>query len=140
MKKQSLYFVTMFLLAGILVSACSGGTSASLTGTWKLVSYGPPAKPAPAEADVDTSIEFGSDGTLNGNVGCNGFGGDYKVEGDMITFGSIVSTMMFCEGPAGDQELGTLAVLRESANYVLDGDMLTITSGDGSAVIVLARK
>jgi hypothetical protein len=36
--------------------------------------------------------------------------------------------------------LGTLAVLRESATYVLDGDILTITSQDGSAVVVLARK
>jgi len=139
MKKQSLYFLTMFLLAGILLSACSGGNSGSVTGTWKLVSYGPPAKPAPAAADVDTSIEFGSDGTLNGNVGCNGFSGDYNVEGDTIRFESIVSTMMFCEGPAGEQEAATLAVLQGSAKFFLEGDTLTITSADGISAIVLAR-
>jgi len=89
--------------------------------------------------DVDTSIEF-LDGQLNGNVGCNGFGGEYEVDGDTIKLGPVMSTMMFCEGPVGDQELGTIAVFQESAKFVLDGDTLTITSADGNSVIVLARK
>jgi len=128
------------LLAVLILSACAaGGNSASITGTWRLVSYGDPANPTPAAADIDTSIEF-KDGQVTGNVGCNGFGGTYEVDADKITFSDVVSTLMFCEGPAGDHELGTLAVLRDSATYVLDGDALTITSADGSAAIVLARK
>ena len=127
------------LLALLVLSACSGGNSASVAGAWKLVSYGDPASPTPAAPDVDTSIEF-KDGQVSGNVGCNGFGGKYEVDGDKIKFSEVVSTLMFCEGPAGDQELGTLAVLQESATYVLDGNTLTITSADGTAAIVLARK
>jgi heat shock protein HslJ len=127
------------LLALLILTACAGENTASVEGTWKLVSYGDPANPTPAAPDIDTSIEF-KDGQVTGNVGCNGFGGKYEVDGNKITFSEVASTLMFCEGPAGDQEFGTLAVLRESATYVLDGDMLTITSGDGSAVIVLARK
>lgn len=127
------------LLALLILSACSSGNSASVTGTWKLVSYGSASNQTPATADVDTSIEF-KDGQVNGNVGCNGFGGDYKVDGDRLTFGPIMSTMMFCEGPVGDQEMGTLMVLKESATFVLDGDTLTVTSADGSAIVVLARK
>ena len=107
---------------------------------FRSVSYGPASSQTPAAADVDTSIEFKSDGTLSGNVGCNGFGGDFKVEGDTITFGSIVSTMMFCEGPVGEQEMAVIAALQESAKFVLDGNTLTITSADGNSVIVLARK
>ena len=127
------------LLVVVVLVACSGGASASITGQWKLVSYGPAASQTPAASDVDTSIEF-LDGKLNGNVGCNGFGGDYEVKGDTLTLGPIMSTMMFCEGPVGDQETGTLTMLKDSAKFVLDGDKLTITSADGSAVIVLARK
>jgi heat shock protein HslJ len=127
------------LLALLILSACSSGNSASVTGTWKLVSYGPASSQTPAAADVDTSIEF-KDGQVNGNVGCNGFGGDYRVDGDKLTFGSIVSTMMFCEGPVGDQESGTLAVLKDTTKFTLDGDTLTIISADGSSTIVLARK
>ncbi len=62
------------------------------------------------------------------------------MSGDTITLGAIASTMMFCDGPAGDQEMGTLAVLKESAKFVLDGNKLTITSADGKSMIVLARK
>jgi heat shock protein HslJ len=128
------------LLALFVLVACAGGSSASITGQWKLVSYGSVSSQTPAAPDVDTSIEFKSGGPLSGNVGCNSFGGDYKVSGDTVTFGSVMSTMMFCEGPAGDQEMGTLAVLKDSAKFILDGNKLTITSGDGKSVIVLARK
>src|SRR5262245_25683703 len=126
------------LLALLILSACSGGNSASVAGTWKLVSYGDPANPTPAAPDVDTSIEF-KDGQVNGNVGCNGFGGKYEVKDDEITFSEMMSTLMFCEGPVGDQETTTLNVLHETATFVLDGNTLTMTSKDGSAVIVLAR-
>ena len=136
MKKLVIGLVVLFVLA-----ACAGGgASASINGQWKLVSYGPVSSQISAAPDVDTTIEFASDGTLNGNVGCNGFGGDFTVDGDTITFGSIVSTMMFCEGPVGEQEAATLAVFQESASFVLDSDTLTVTSADGSSILVLARK
>ena len=123
------------LLALLILAACSGGSPASLEGTWKLDSY----NQIPAAADVDTSIEF-KDGQMSGNVGCNGFGGEYEVDGGAIKFGPVMSTMMFCEGPVGEQEAAMLAVMNESATFVLDGDTLTIASGDGSSVIVLVRK
>jgi len=123
------------IVALLILSACSGGSSASVTGTWKLVSY----NQTPAAADIDTNIEF-KDGQLSGNVGCNGFGGDYKVSGDMIIFGPVMSTMMFCQGPQMDQEQVSLAVFQKSAKFVMNSDQLTITSEDGKSVIVLAKK
>jgi heat shock protein HslJ len=128
------------LFASLLIlTACSGRGSESIAGTWSLVSYGDPASQTSAAPDVDTSIEF-KDGQVAGNVGCNGFGGKYEVDGDKIKFTDMVSTLMFCEGPIGDQETTTLNVLHENATFVLDGDRLTITSADGTAAIVLAHK
>jgi heat shock protein HslJ len=126
------------LLALLILSACSGRNEASVTGTWKLISYGEPANPTASAPDVSTSIEF-KDGQVNGNVGCNGFGGKYEVNGDKITFREMLSTLMFCEGTVGDQETMTLNVLQETATFVLEGDTLTITSQDGNSVVVLAR-
>lgn len=131
MKKMSL----VALLAVFALAACTGSSSASIEGQWKLVSY----NETPAVPNVETSIEF-KDGQMSGNVGCNGFGGDYEVDGDQIKFGSVMSTMMFCEGPVGEQESGTLAVFQESTKFVLDGNMLTIASTEGNSVIVLERK
>jgi heat shock protein HslJ len=122
------------LLAILALSACSGGSSATIEGQWKLVSY----NQTPAVPDVETSIEF-KDGQLSGNVGCNSFGGEYTMKGNKITFGPVMSTMMFCEAVA-DQESSTLAVLQNETTFVLNEDRLAITSTDGNAFIMLVRK
>lgn len=127
------------LLAAFVVTACAGGSSVSIQGEWGLISYGSPSNLTPAAPDVDTSIEF-KDSQMSGNVGCNGFGGEFEVDGDTITFGPVISTMMFCEGPVGEQEAATLAVFHETAKFTLEGDTLTITSADGASAIVLERK
>jgi heat shock protein HslJ len=134
MKKILIALFTLMLLA-----ACSASSPESLQGRWQLVSHGPASSQVAAAEDVEAFIEFGADGQLSGNVGCNGFGGDYQVEGNTITFGAIISTKMFCEGPVGEQEATTLAVLSESATFSLAGDTLTITSADGNSVILLER-
>jgi len=122
------------LLVVLALTACAGKTSVSIQGEWKLVSY----NQVPAVPNVETSIEF-KDGQLSGNVGCNGFGGDYTVDGTTITFGPVMSTMMFCNDVA-QQEAGTLAVFHEKTTFVLDGNTLTITSADGKSSIVLEKK
>jgi heat shock protein HslJ len=146
MKKTTLLLFTLLAVMSIAITACAGQATepssepASIVGIWELVSYGSPSSLTPAAPDIDTSIEFKSDGTLAGNVGCNGFGGDYNVEGNNIVFGQIISTLMFCEGPVGEQETFTLNVFVESASFALDGNTLTITSADGSSAVVLERK
>mgnify|MGYP001275306895 CR=1 FL=1 len=89
---------------------------------------------------METNISFGEDGQFGGNVGCNGFGAEYEVNGNEITFDAIVSTMMYCEAVA-DQESAVLGALSENpVTFQLDGDTLTLTSADGVSVVVLARK
>ena len=129
--KNMLFVVLLGILA---LSACSGKPSASIQGQWKLVSY----NQTPAVPDVETSIEF-KDGQMSGNVGCNGFSGEYTIDGDTITFGPVMSTMMFCENVA-DQESTVLATLQEKTSFVIDGNVLTITSVDGNSSIVLEKK
>ena len=73
-------------------------------------------------------------------MGCNGFGGEYRLDGDMIIFSPIETTLMFCEGPVGEQELATLATLQEMTSFELNGNVLAIISADGSSSIVLERK
>ncbi len=140
MKKTLFVLIASLVLAGFALSACSGGSSASIVGEWKLVSYGSPSNSTSAVPGVDTSISFGSDGRLNGNVGCNSFGGDYKVADGKITFGSMMTTLMACEDTVGKQESAVLAVFANTASFSLKGDTLTITSADGSSVVTLAKE
>ena len=135
MKKIFLFAMALFVLA-----ACSSTQKVDLTGEWKLVSYGDAASPTPALPDVETSIKF-DNGQLNGNVGCNSFGGSYELKGDKVTFGPMMSTLMFCEA-TDNQEQGVLSVLSEGANLPvkINGNTATITSADGASVVNLARK
>jgi heat shock protein HslJ len=90
----SLLFHHSIASACLAMSACTAKQSpASLSGVWKLTSYGFANAPTPAVADTESGLTFNEDGTLTGNSGCNGFGRSYTVDGDRITFKDIVSTL-----------------------------------------------
>ena len=138
MKKSILFMIASIFFVGTILTACTGGASADIVGEWRLVSFGPAS--SPREAAGETSINFGADGQMAGNVGCNSFSGEYTVSGMKIEFGPIMSTLMGCMDTVGDQESATFAVFANTATFALTGDMLTITSADASMVVVLARK
>ena len=122
--KKYLLFV---LLAGLVLSACAPQAK-SLDGSWTLTAYGPEGATMPAAAGDQASITFNADGTISGNSGCNGFGGNYTVDGDQITFSGILSTLMACEEPLMSQEITTFKVLDGTASYKIEGETLTITN------------
>jgi len=132
--------IFLFVIALSILTACSSA-SVDIVGDWKLVSYGDATNPTPAIPNVDASIKFDSSGQIGGNVGCNGFGGNYEMSGDKITFNSIMSTLMYCE-ETSSQEQTVLSVFSDnvSLQIQMNGDALTITSADGSSVVNLARK
>jgi len=132
--------LTLFILS-LAISACSDQATeepaASLIGSWQLTSYGPVGSPVPAVEDTEAGLTFNGDGTVAGNSGCNGFGGNYTVEGDQVTFSEIVSTLMACEDPRMTQEEAVFKVLTDTATYKIDGNTLTLTNND--MVLVLTR-
>ncbi|MBI5823599.1 MAG: META domain-containing protein [Chloroflexi bacterium] len=140
MKKTSLFLIAFFALSVLILSACaSGGASASLGGEWTLISYGDPSNLTPALPGVETSITFEND-QVGGTVGCNNFGGEYNARSDQITFGSMASTLMFCEGTS-EQEGVVLGILSDKTmSFTLSGDQLTLSSADGAAVVILKKK
>lgn len=136
---KNLLLTTLFILA-LILSACSSAKP-DISGDWKLISYGDIANPTPALPDVvDTTIQF-ENGQMNGNVGCNSFGGRYELSGDKISFSGIMSTLMYCEETSA-QEQGVLSVFSDNVALRIqsNGNNLTITSADGASVVNLARK
>lgn len=114
----------------------------SLSGTdWRVQSYnngrGGVVSVLP---DVELTATFGTDGSVNGNAGCNGYRGPYTVAGDRLTFGSIVSTKRAClSQPLTDQETAFLAALNASTRFELVGDRLTLRDDTGATRVVLVR-
>jgi len=134
MKKVLLFL----LLVSLLLPACTPQEK-SPQGTWTLTSYGPEGATTPVVPDSQASIAFKDDGTVTGSSGCNGFGGEYQVDGDQITFNSLASTLMACADPLMTQEATVFKVLDGSVSYKIDGDMLTITK-DGTALVFTAAE
>ena len=122
-------YLLVLLAIGLLISACAPqAAGASITGSWKLVSYGSVNSLTPAVPNVDARLTFDKDGKLSGNGGCNSLGGDYKVKGDQITFGAVAATLMACPDPQMAEESAVYQVLTDTASFKIEGNMLTITN------------
>ena len=131
----------LILIPALLFTACSDGQDGSdLAGTsWSLVSHGPVDAQIAATQGVDTSLTFGSDGKVGGNLGCNSFAGEYTQEEDEIILGPLAATLMACQEARMSQETAAFAVLNGSVHFMVDGNTLTIFSGDGNSALILTR-
>ena len=136
-KSVKKYLLILFVIS-LAISACTAKQpSASLTGSWKLTSYGPANALTPAVAGVEAGLMFNEDGTVTGNSGCNRFGGSYTVDADQIAFKDIVSTLMACDDPRMAQEEAVRKVLTDTATFKIEGNALTLTNND--IVLILRR-
>ncbi len=87
--------IALSLMLASCVSPAAGAGGLNIDGAWKLDSIAD----AQVLSGTNPTLTFTADGHVNGNGGCNGFGGDYAREGDTFTFSHIISTMMACTRP-----------------------------------------
>lgn len=88
-------------------------------------------------AETSATATFAG-GTVSGNAGCNTFNAPYTLDGESLTIGPAVSTMMFCAEPAElmDQEALFLAALEKVATWEIHNSVLTLRDANGAAQIV----
>jgi heat shock protein HslJ len=93
-------------------------------------------------AGTTLTADFGKDGNLSGNAGCNTYSGAYKVNGDQITIGPLASTMMACSEPEGvmEQEAQYLAALQSAATYQIEGNVMQLRTKDDALAAMFNRK
>lgn len=126
-------YVPFLLILAIILSACTT-QAASLTGKWKLISYGPAESMTEAVPDADATLTFSDDGTVAGSGGCNSLGGEYTLEDNQITFGALTSTLMACDEARNAQESAVMQVLTSTAEFAIEDQTLTITN-NGMALV-----
>ena len=133
--------LAVIVLVALSITACSARPDAfSLAGTtWKLVSYGPVEAQTAAAEGIETQIEFGSDGSVSGTVGCNRFSGSYEQKEDQLTFGPLMATKMACPDLPMTQESVAFGVMVGTVKIDLSESQLSITSEDGTLKIVLEQ-
>jgi heat shock protein HslJ len=72
------------------------------------------------------------DGRVSAIAGCNTQNGDADVVDGTLEVSALASTMMGCEEALMDQDVWVAGFLESGPEITLDGDVLTLTSGDES--------
>jgi heat shock protein HslJ len=95
------------------------------------------------DAPADAYLEFTKNGKVGGNYGCNHFGASATIKGDTITVGDdTVKTKMACttKGTMDFESRLGAAVSDTTIKAEVDGDKLTLTTGNGDTVNLTAEK
>ncbi len=141
MNRITLTVFAILVASGLTISACAYKLPrASLGGTsWVLVSYGSVGKQTPSTPGMQTSLIFATDGKVSGNLGCNGFSGNYSVKDDKLVFGPLASTLMACSKPLMTQEGAAFQVLTGTVRFIVEGDSLTIYAESDNTTLTFVR-
>ena len=125
---------TLSLLIGCLSALALSGCAAqsapphSLSGsTWQFVTI----DGAKASAGK-TNLAFRDD-DMSANVGCNGMGGPWRIEGQRLIIGPIARTEMYCGGPVWNDEQTVATLLSAAPQFQLMGNRLVLRSSGHSA-------
>jgi heat shock protein HslJ len=68
-------------------------------------------------------LQFGEAGQLGGNTGCNGFFGEYNLQGNNLTMLIQGATKMYCEGV---NEEAFIELMQKVETYTLKGEELRL--------------
>lgn len=135
MKTYKLILLFTLVLALALAACSAGASTPDLKGTsWNLVAI----NDQPVLDDSAPTLVF-EDGQVRGNGSCNSFGGEYTLDEGKLTFGSMFSTMMYCEG-LSDQESAYLQALEAAASYQVKDNNLHILNTDGDVILTFAAQ
>ncbi len=88
--------------------------------------------------DSETVIVFNEDGTVGGNTSINSFSGEYKQEGENLTFSNIGLTQAM--GESVEIEQAVVEAINNVASIKMTDDKLEILNKDGNTVLVLKKK
>jgi heat shock protein HslJ len=129
--KQNIRIALSILLLGLLLTACAAADSTDLKDTsWVLVEI----SGQPVVEGTSPTLVFESE-QAGGNGSCNSFGGSYEAGNGKLTFGPLVSTLMYCENVM-DQEIAYLAALQDATGYEIRDGILLILDADGLVVLI----
>ncbi|MFC8075971.1 META domain-containing protein [Streptomyces sp. NPDC057307] len=120
--------------------ALSAEKPAPLVGTgWAVdgLISGKTARSLPKDKKGETpkaTLTFAKDGTVSGNLGCNGFSASAKVAGSTITFGPVKATRKLCPEPGMSVERELMKVLKGQVTYEVHHRELTLKTAGGEGL------
>ena len=90
----------------------------------------------PASEVTRAFVQFGGDGRLSGNSGCNRFTGSYLIDGATLRISSgLAMTRMACPPAVIEEEARLVQALVAARGFFRDGISLDMTGEDASTVL-----
>ena len=83
------------------------------------------------KSDKAFVLNFATETNMGSKTDCNTIGGSYLTEGNKLTFGPLMSTLMFCEN---SKEAEYSAALAEVNSYFLVDNTLRLILNDGGTM------
>jgi len=129
--KNGHLFLSLMADAGTYEFEPFPAASASLENTdWRLTRLGEAAVAAASQQREPYFVLSSKSHRVSGSGGCNRFTGSYQLNGDELTFGPIVTTLMAC--PEGmDTEKAFLKALTETKTWKLTEQKLELFDAHG---------
>ncbi len=85
----------------------------------------------------ELTADFGVDGRINGDSGCNHFSGPFVQTGTTVNFGEVLSTRRACvEDGRQRQENRMLSILHGATRVHVAGDELRVNGSAGSLTLI----
>ncbi len=134
--------LTLFDDAGDALVTYIAGSNELASTSWEVISYNN-GKEAVVSVIIGTQItaDFGEDGQLTGNSGCNSYFGSFETDEEKITIGPVGMTEMACLDTEGvmEQEQLYLAALGMADVYRIEADRMEMRTAEGSMVVNFSR-
>ncbi|WP_104527700.1 META domain-containing protein [Blastococcus saxobsidens] len=103
-----------------------------LLGSWELIAGTADGHALPLPGGARATLTFSAGSQTGGTSFCNGYGGDYAVDGDELRFEEVAVSLVLCEGPVGEAEGAYLdALLDRTHRFTVDADRLRLSSPAG---------
>ena len=131
---SSFYYQLVEVVSKTAVSTTTTPVELPFAGTsWMLVSYGPDAAPLLPLPNSSVTINFGPDGELAGNAGCNSYFGSYTATTDSsLQINEVAITEMACmEEGLMQQEMDFVAALTAVQSYAFTEHGLELVYENG---------
>jgi heat shock protein HslJ len=104
--------------------------------TWKVVEIA--GKSLEPSAQERTRFEAeAAKGRLATTIGCNRMAGGYKVAGESLSLGPLISTRMACPGELDTLERAYMRALQDVRGYKMDGGALLLLDAGGRTLVRL---
>jgi heat shock protein HslJ len=132
--RYALRLLALFVTAAVL-AACgdddesvdTGDAAAGLAAEYTSVEVTEAGAPRPLVAGTAISLRF-DEGRVGASLGCNQLGGPY--DGDRLLVEDLSMTEMGCDPERHAQDEWFAGVLQSEPTVVVDGDTMTLTSGE----------